>query len=182
MHRLVIVVGERMATGSSQKTKRNVFASEASFVERFVGALQSGCTPYGSVQVSTEWDYNSGFVDVLARDRSQALLAFEAKLKDWRRAFLQAYRNTAYANRAYVLLPTIVAQRALQSREEFEYRGIGLCAFDGKKIEVLIEAMEQDALLAWLRTRAHEFFNGLPDERSARSQRSRSRSLSAARV
>lgn len=156
---------------ASQNDENTRFATEASLVERFVGALQSGRTQFCSVQVSTEWDHKSGFVDVLVRDCSEALIAFEAKLTDWRRAFLQAYRNTAYANRAYVLLPQAIAHRALKAREEFEFRGIGLCSFDGTTIQVLIEATEQDVLLGWLRSRAHAYFNGLPDDRPHRPQR-----------
>lgn len=158
---------------AGQQNKNEMFASEAMLVERFVGALQSGRTHFRSVQVSTEWDHKSGFVDVLVRDCSETLIAFEAKLSDWRRAFLQAYRNTAYANRAYVLLPTRIAHRALKAREEFEFRGIGLCSFDGTTIQVLVEAAEQDVLLGWLRSRAHAYFNGLPDARSHRPQRGR---------
>lgn len=149
------------------------FSTESILVECFVGVLQSGRTQYGSVQVSTEWDHKAGFVDVLARDINQSLLAFEAKLADWRRAFRQAYRNAAYANRTYVLLPMNTVQRALVAREEFEFRGIGLCGFDGKQIHVLIEAAEQDVLLAWLRNRAHEHFDGQPDERSQPKRGSR---------
>ena len=171
-----------MTTTTLHNNRHKKFATEASLVECFVGALRSGRTRYGSVQVSREWDHKSGFVDVLARDDSQALLAFEAKLTDWRRAFLQAYRNAAYANRTYVLLPMQTAHRALQAREEFEFRGIGLCAFDGKKVHVLIEASEQEALLAWLRNRAHDFFNGLPDERRSRSSRCRDRTVPTTRV
>ena len=149
------------------------FSTESCFVESFVGTLQAGRTAFGSVQVTTEWDHRSGFVDVLARDGAQSLVAFEAKLADWRRAFLQAYRNTAYANRAYVLLPEKIAHRALRDCEEFEFRGIGLCAFNGREVTVLIEAGEQDVLLQWLRIRAHEHFDTLPDERRARPNRSR---------
>lgn len=158
------------------------FTTEASLVERFVGVLQSGRSHFGPLQVTTEWDHRSGFVDVLVRDKSDALVAFEAKLKDWKRAYMQAYRNSAYADRVYVLLPQSMAHRALRDREEFEFRGIGLCAFDGQHVRVIIEAIEQEPLLVWLRNRAHEHFNGLPDERGARSNRGRSRALSAARA
>lgn len=169
-----------MTVSARTKAKAQEFSTESCLVERFVGALQAGRTRFGSVQVTTEWDHRSGFVDVLARDGSQALLAFEAKLADWRRAFLQAYRSTAYANRAYVLLPEKTAHRALRDREEFEFRGVGLCAFNGKEVRILIEAAEQDPLLQWLRARAHEHFNALPDERRRRPNRSGSRSVSAA--
>jgi hypothetical protein len=143
-------------------------------VEAFVGKLQAGRTSFGSVQITTEWDHRSGLVDVLARDCSSRLIAFEAKLTDWRRAFMQAYRNTAYANRSYVLLPNDKVHRALCEQEEFEFRGIGLCSFDGKEVNVLIEAGEQDPLLSWLRTRAHQYFDTLPDERRRKSGKRRS--------
>lgn len=137
------------------------FATEASLVECFVGALQAGRTTFGSLEVTTEWDHRSGFVDVLARDASKSLIAFEAKLRDWKRAFMQAYRNTAYANKAYVLLPDSAAKNALVHKDEFELRGIGLCAISGGSVRILIEAAEQQPLLAWLHSRAHEHFDGV---------------------
>lgn len=162
------------------RAKVQDFLTESCMVESFVGALQAGRTAFGSVQVTTEWDHRSGFVDVLARDGAQELVAFEAKLTDWRRAFLQAYRNAAYANRAYVLLPEKTVHRALRDREEFEFRGIGLCAFNGREVKIVIEAAGQDPLLQWLRARAHEHFNALPDERRSQPRRSRSRAMPAA--
>jgi len=165
------------STASSQQ-----FLTEACLVERFVGALQAGRTTFGAVQVTTEWNHRSGLVDVLVRNGGNALVAFEAKLSDWRRAFLQAYRNTAYANRAYVLLPKQIAHRALRDREEFEFRGVGLCSFDGSKVRVLIGAAEQDPLLRWLRAQAHEHFDGLTDEYRARPGCGRHRTVRATRV
>lgn len=161
---------------------KHCFATEADLVERFVGKLQSGRTCLGSVQVATEWDHRAGLVDILARDCAGLLVAFEAKLDNWRRAFMQAYRNTAYANRTYVLVPPSVAERALQDREEFLFRGVGLCAFDGKVIRVVIPATDQEPLLAWVRARAHSHFDQLPHDRraSARSSRGRRGDLQAA--
>ncbi len=173
---------EQMATRKNTGNSSCDFTTEACLVERFIGALQAGSTVFGPVQVTTEWDHRSGSVDVLARDGTQSLVAFEAKLGDWRRAFLQAYRNTAYANRAYVLLPEKTVHRAMRDREEFEFRGVGLCAFDGKQVRVLIEASEQDALLVWLRVRAHEHFDALPDERRPGLSRRRIRPVQAARI
>lgn len=159
------------------------FSTEACLVEGFVGMLESGRTPFGVTQVATEWDHRSGFVDVLARDLEQTLVAFEAKLADWRRAFMQAYRNTAYANRTYVLLPEKTVHRALCHREEFEFRGVGLCSFDGITVRILIEAAAQDPLLRWLHALAHEHFDGGSDEpHTARPRRNRDRSMSAATV
>lgn len=168
-----------MVTSVQTKAKVRDFSTEACMVECFVGSLQAGRTVFGSVQVATEWDHRSGLVDVLARNGAHALIAFEAKLTDWRRAFLQAYRNTAYANRVFVLLPEKTVHRALREREEFEFRGVGLCSFDGNEVKILIDAVEQDPLLRWLRVRAHEHFNALPDECPSRPKRSRNRAVPA---
>lgn len=158
------------------------FTTEADFVDQFVGKLAKGRTAFGRVQITTEWDHRSGFVDVLTRSRRKGLVAFEAKLDNWKRAFHQAYRNTAYANKSYVIVPGNVADRAMRDREEFELRGVGLCSFDGTAVQVLIEATEQDALLRWLRERAHEHFDTLPDEQFVRTKHSRSRPVPEARV
>ncbi len=158
------------------------FATEADFVDKFIGKLAKGRTSFGRVQITTEWDHRAGLVDVLARNRRQGLVAFEAKLDNWKRAFHQAYRSTAYANKSYVIVPSKVAGRAMRDREEFELRGVGLCSFDGSAVQVLIEATEQDALLRWLREQAHEHFDTLSDERGTRPTRSRSGPLQQSRV
>lgn len=158
------------------------FATEADFVERFVNKLAKGRTVFGRVQITTEWDYRSGIVDVLARHRRKTLVAFEAKLDNWKRAFHQAYRSTAYANKSYVIVPEHVASRAMREREEFELRGVGLCSFNGIAVQVLIEATEQDALLRWLRERAHEHFDMLSNERRIGLKHCCCRSLPEARL
>jgi len=136
------------------------FKTEANLVKRFVKSLRAGETSFGTLEITTEWDHRSGFVDVLARDEEKRLIAFEAKLRNWKRAFHQAYRNTAYADQAYILLPAREALKAAQYREDFEVRGIGLCSIQAGRVEVLIQAAPQEALLVWLRSRAHEFFDG----------------------
>lgn len=170
-------------TQAARRTEgRTEFATESDFVDRFVGKLSKGRTSFGKVQITTEWDHRAGFVDVLARHRRNSLVAFEAKLDNWKRAFHQAYRSTAYANKSYIVVPANVATRALRDRDEFELRGVGLCSFDGKSVQVLIEAAEQDALLTWLRAQAHEHFDALDDEFAAESGPGRSAALPAMRV
>lgn len=169
-------------TSKARTGGRPDFATEADFVDKFVGKLAKGRTMFGRVQITTEWDHRSGFVDVLTRSRRKGLVAFEAKLDNWKRAFHQAYRSTAYANKSYVIVPEHVADRAMRDREEFELRGVGLCSFNGTAVQVLIEATEQDALLRWLREQAHEHFNALQDEHRVGPKRSRSRPMSEARV
>ncbi len=171
-----------MAQANTRADDRTTFATEADFVECFVGKLSKGRTSFGKVQITKEWDHKAGFVDVLARHRRKSLVAFEAKLDNWKRAFHQAYRSTAYANKSYVIVPAQVAARALRDRYEFELRGVGLCSFDGKSVQVLIEASEQDALLVWLRAQAHEHFDALDDERAVEPGRGGRRTVQTARA
>lgn len=158
------------------------FVTEADFVARFVEKLAKGRTTFGRVQITTEWDHRSGFVDVLVRHRRKTLVAFEAKLDNWKRAFHQAYRNTAYANRSYIIVPEHVANRAMRDSEEFKFRGVGLCSFNGSAVQVLIEATEQDALLRWLREQAHEHFDTLSNDYRAEPRGSSGRTLPEARL
>lgn len=156
------------------------FGTEEQMVDEFVEVLSRKRSDFGRVEVTREWDHKAGFVDVLARDRDHSLIAFEAKLCDWKRAFMQAYRSTAYADRTYVLLPDAAAERALANRADFEDRGIGLCRFDGDRVEVLVEAAEQEPLVAWVRKRAHDHFDELRHESGERAAAGRRRRMQTA--
>lgn len=147
------------------------FKTEADLVNEFVDLLGTGRSYWRTVQIATEWKHRVGFADILVRTSGGLLIAFEAKLSDWRRAFHQAYRNSSYANRVYVLLPHSAIPRALLAQEEFEYRGIGLCSLHKGKIQVHVKALEQDVLLTWVRQQAHEHFDGFRHESRANVER-----------
>lgn len=137
------------------------FRTEAELVSSFVRILEQGKSCWGEVQVATEWSHPSGLTDVLVRTRNQRLVAFEAKLSDWRRAFHQAYRNASFAQRVYVLLPRDRIARPLEHRSSFELRGIGLCSVKDGKIYVHIGAKPQVQVLAWARAAANQHFDQL---------------------
>ncbi len=65
-------------------------------------------------------------------DRAPLLTAFEMKLKDWRRALSQAYRYSYFSDRAIVVLPTDVANRAAVHLDTFRRLGIGLWGYEPK--------------------------------------------------
>ncbi len=58
------------------------------------------------------------------------LHAFEAKLKDWRRALKQAFRYRYFADKAIVLMPAANAAPALVHLERFRDLGVGFWTFD----------------------------------------------------
>ena len=127
-----------------------MFATEESLVTSFVGHLKSNESIWGEIQVGTEFNYQRGRTDVVAY-WGDTMLAFEAKLTDWRTALHQAYRNRCFAHRSYVLLPKVVALRAHEYAAEFEQRQVGLCYIDGiDEIVVLQEAPHAKPLQEWL--------------------------------
>lgn len=62
--------------------------------------------------------------------RGESLLAFEMKLRDWRKALGQAYRYRYFANAAFVVLPPKAALTARLNLEVFQKLGVGLWSFD----------------------------------------------------
>ena len=127
------------------------FESEESLVLSFLDLVSQNATPWGEGWKTTqEFDYSRGRTDVLGLSGSGELFAFEAKLEKWRVALSQAYRNTCFANRSFVLLPRPVAERASSSPGEFRRRGVGICFLDRTKVVVLLDARRTEPIQPWL--------------------------------
>lgn len=136
------------------------FESEAALVNRFIDAVrQIRESPFYVATVAQEFDYRSGRADVVTVSWEGEVLAFEAKLSRWRDALHQAYRNTCFAHRSYVLLPWSVAERAAMFESDFHERGVGLCAVNGERIVMLLDAPRLEPLQPWLADRAVEHAN-----------------------
>jgi hypothetical protein len=58
------------------------------------------------------------------------ICSFEFKLKNWRRAFQQAKRYRSFSHRVYVVMPSDVAESAVDYFEEFSTFNIGLISHD----------------------------------------------------
>jgi hypothetical protein len=130
------------------------FQTEKMLVDRFLGLLEGSRTPWGAVRVGCEFFYARGRTDVVALDEGDMLIAFEAKLKDWKTALHQAYRNTCFAHSSYVVLPKDAALGAMRFLGEFESRRVGLCYIDGADLVVLQESPFAPPLEPWLASEA----------------------------
>ncbi|MCH7565998.1 MAG: hypothetical protein IH968_19495 [Gemmatimonadetes bacterium] len=131
------------------------FESEEALVQSFLDVISADATPWGdNLKTAREFDYLRGRTDVVGLSDSGELIAFEAKLKKWRVALNQAYRNTCFANQSYVLLPRAVAERAFARLHEFRRRRVGLCYLDGEKLVILLDAQKGEPLQPWLYERA----------------------------
>ncbi len=130
------------------------FATEQMLVDTFVSLLEANRTPWGKVRFTREFDYSRGRTDVLAVSNADTVIAVEAKLKDWKCALHQAYRNTCFAHRSFVLLPKQMALTAFSFLVEFERRGVGLCYIDGAQLVVLQDSPYAPPLEPWLASEA----------------------------
>jgi len=125
------------------------FANEKILVKRILALLQSESTCWGPVHVAPEFFYSRGRADLVALDENERLIAFEAKLKNWKAALHQAYRNTCFAHCSYVVLPKEVALDAFRFVGEFEKRGVGLC-YVATDLVVLHESSHNQPIEPWL--------------------------------
>jgi hypothetical protein len=137
------------------------FASEHRLVDAFLGLLVANRTPWKEVRFTREFDYARGRTDVVAVANTDTLIAFEAKLNNWKSALQQAYRNTCFAHRSFVLLPKAIAFTALGFIGEFEKRGVGLCYIDGPNLVVLQDSPHTAPLEPWLASEAILHINRL---------------------
>jgi len=119
-----------------------MYSSEKKLVEQFVRLLDSQKNPWGPLSVLCEFFYARGKADVVALTDGDVLIAFEAKLKDWRYALDQAYRNTCFAHRSYVVVPKSTAMAAFAYVAEFRRRGVGLCYVDPSGEFIVLEESE----------------------------------------
>jgi len=134
----------------SQAASCMKFETEEKLVDQFIGLLETNQTPWGMVRFAREFDYARGRTDVIAAESANTLLAIEAKLSDWRWALHQAYRNTCFAHRSFVLLPKLAAMRASSFLIEFERRGVGLCYIDHAGFTIVHDSPYSDPVEPWL--------------------------------
>ena len=130
------------------------FTDEKTLVRSFVSQLSTDRSPWGKVQVATEFDYQRGRTDIIASTADDLVIAVEAKLGDWRTALHQAFRNRCFAHQSYVLLPKDTALRAHRYAGEFDRRQVGICYLEEADIVVLHSAAGSDPIEPWLSQRA----------------------------
>ncbi len=138
------------------------YLKETDFVHDFLELINGKETPWGGLETTVEWDYRNGVTDVLARTSCGKLVAFEAKLKDWKRATHQAYKNTSFVDKAYVVMPADVANRIDKKQiSVFQSYGVGLCTVVNDSVSILIEANKSpgEPLLPWISKKAHIYFD-----------------------
>lgn len=136
--------------------RKTAFTNEGDLITALLARLEGDISPWMTRSCLREFDYVSGRTDVLSLSWNDEVIAFEAKLSNWHKALHQAWRNTSFANRAYVVLPRDRAAAALRHRQEFEERGAGLCLVDSVSLEVVVESVAADPVIPWLHNKARK--------------------------
>jgi hypothetical protein len=119
----------------------DTYASEADLVASFIEHLP-GHPRWSDMKVGLEFFYARGRTDVVMLAAGGEIVAVEAKLRRWREALQQAYRNRCFAHRTFVVLPASTAYLALRYEFEFRRRGVGLLVVSDDGI---VEAFDSDA-------------------------------------
>lgn len=143
-----------------QTSGGRVFDTESALVQSFTLQLtciseiaQDGAHP----RFGSEFDYARGRTDIIAADINGNVIAFEAKLTRWRTALHQAYRNTCFSDRSYVVLPMKVARRAALFEHDFAVRGVGLYGVGPDELVVFLPAPKKSPTQPWLNGRALDY-------------------------
>lgn len=138
------------------------YTSEQALVEDFLqGLLRS--SPWGCLSTGSEFSYQRGRTDIVAVDEDGLVIAFEAKLTKWRDALQQAYRNTCFAHRSYVVLPKKTALLAYRHTDAFNRRRIGICYVDADAIVLLQDAETTYPIQPWLSEEARSYATNTED-------------------
>lgn len=132
----------------------SAFESEKYLVSVFCEALSSQNHPWGEVSATVEFGYIRGRTDVVVVEPDSRVMAFEAKLADWRGALQQAYRNTCFAHASFVIFPKPTALHASKFSHEFQQRGVGICYLEEGKVVVLRDADSREPIQPWLASQA----------------------------
>ena len=156
----------RILTGAEITDSMSEFSTEESLVLAFLDGRESVGEEVlsGPRAVLREFFYSRGKTDVVFVLDDGEVVAFEAKLSRWRSALDQAYRNTCFAHRSFVVLPWHTAQIAARAGGEFIRRRVGICAVRDREVSIIRHADPVEPVEPWLsdlaRQRAFAAFGG----------------------
>ena len=109
----------------------------------------------------TEFNYGRGKPDIIILTKNHEIVSVEAKLRKWRDALHQAYRNTCFANYSYILLPKEIAQKAFKFQDEFNKRSVGIYYIEEGKLIEMYKAKKVQPIQSWLNEKATDKLLGV---------------------
>ena len=80
---------------------------------------------------------------VYSREKGEtAVISFELKLSDWKRAAKQAFRYRSFSNMSYVVMPARKSAVAVNNIDLFKKYNIGLASFNEKSVFEILHKPE----------------------------------------
>lgn len=131
-----------------------MFNYEADLVNTFISHIDSNILDLDIINYCSEFNYNNGKTDLIAICINNRLIAFEAKLKNIKKVINQAYRNTAFANYSYVVLPADKYEIQKKYEADFIDMKIGVILVDNENSWIELEAIDNKPVLPWLHEKA----------------------------
>lgn len=97
-----------------------------------------------------------GIPDIMINDNE--IISIEAKLKNWKRALIQAYKYRSFSKKSYVFMDIDYIDVPLRNIDEFKKYNIGLGGVSNKGIHIYHEPEERTPFSAELYNKALEVF------------------------
>ncbi|HOI29927.1 MAG TPA: hypothetical protein PLZ15_09245 [Melioribacteraceae bacterium] len=131
-----------------------MFKEEIHLVNKFCKNISKKRQPLKLKKTNTEFGHPSGRVDIIGLSPNNEIIAIEAKLKNWKIALHQAYKNTSFAHYSYVLLPPESLKSAIKNQQEFNIRNVGLFTLNNDNIEIIFQANKNSPFLVKITKKA----------------------------
>ena len=97
-----------------------------------------------------------GIPDIMINNKE--IISIEEKLKNWKRALIQAYRYRSFSKKAYVFMDNDYIDAPLENIKEFKKFNIGLAGVSNEKIEIYYEPEEKEPFSKELYIKAMDAF------------------------
>lgn len=131
-----------------------MFSTEEKMVNTCVTELLN---EYKENEIVLEPNGLFGIPDIMIKNKK--VISIEAKLKNWKRALVQAYKYRCFSEKSYVFMDNDYIGAPLENISEFKKFNIGLAGVSNQKIEIYYEPQEMQPFSEELYIKAINVFN-----------------------
>ena len=131
-----------------------MFSTEEKMVKICVEELEN---KYKKSEIVLEPKGLFGIPDIMIKNKN--LISIEAKLKNWKRALIQAYRYRSFSEQSYVYMDNDYIEAPLENISEFKKYNIGLAGVLNDSIKIYFEPTAMEAFSEQLYIKAKDVFS-----------------------
>lgn len=130
-----------------------MFSTEEKMVKICVEELEN---KYKKSEIVLEPKGLFGIPDIMIKNKN--LISIEAKLKNWKRALIQAYRYRSFSEQSYVYMDNDYIGAPLENISEFKKYNIGLAGVLNDSIKIYFEPTAMEPFSEQLYIKAKDVF------------------------